>query len=144
MRGLGSASGFTMQLKDLGSLGHIALIQARDQFLALAAKDSRLNKVRSSGLDDTPQFRISIDDKKAGAFGLTPTAINSTLSIAMGGNYVNDFIDRGRVKKFICKPMRLIACSLTILTTGTYATPAMIWCSSLLFPAIIGRLDRHF
>lgn len=99
VRGLGAASGFTMQLKDLGGLGHDALIKARDQFLALAAQDSRLNKVRSSGLDDTPQFRINIDDKKAGAFGLTPTTINSTLSIAVGGNYVNDFIDRGRVKK---------------------------------------------
>lgn len=99
VRGLGAASGFTMQLKDLGGLGHEKLIQARDQFLALAAKDPRLNKVRNSGLDDTPEFRISIDDKKAGAFGLTPANINSTLSIAMGGNYVNDFIDRGRVKK---------------------------------------------
>lgn len=99
VRGLGAASGFTMELKDLGGLGHEALIKARDQFLSLAAQDSRLNKVRSSGLDDTPQFRINIDDKKAGAFGLTPTNINSTLSIAVGGNYVNDFIDRGRVKK---------------------------------------------
>ncbi|MES2580401.1 MAG: efflux RND transporter permease subunit [Pseudomonadota bacterium] len=99
VRGLGAASGFTMQLKDLGGLGHEALIKARDQFLSLAAEDSRLNKVRSAGLDDTPQFRINIDDKKAGAFGLTPTSINSTLSIAIGGNYVNDFIDRGRVKK---------------------------------------------
>ncbi len=99
VRGLGAASGFTMQLKDLGGLGHDALIKARDQFLSLAAQDSRLNKVRSSGLDDTPQFRINIDDKKAGAFGLTPSNINSTLSIAIGGNYVNDFIDRGRVKK---------------------------------------------
>jgi hydrophobe/amphiphile efflux-1 (HAE1) family protein len=99
VRGLGAASGFTMQLKDLAGLGHEALINARDQFLALAAKDPRLNKVRNSGLDDTPQFRISIDDKKAGAFGLSAANINSTLSIAMGGNYVNDFIDRGRVKK---------------------------------------------
>ena len=99
VRGLGAASGFTMQLKDLGGLGHEALMKARDQFLTLAAQDSRLSKVRSSGLDDTPQFRIDIDDKKAGAFGLTPASINSTLSIAVGGNYVNDFIDRGRVKK---------------------------------------------
>jgi hydrophobic/amphiphilic exporter-1 (mainly G- bacteria), HAE1 family len=99
VRGLGAASGFTLQLKDLGGLGHDALIKARDQFLSLASQDSRLSKVRSSGLDDTPQFRINIDDKKAGAFGLTPTNINNTLSIAIGGNYVNDFIDRGRVKK---------------------------------------------
>jgi hydrophobe/amphiphile efflux-1 (HAE1) family protein len=99
VRGLGAASGFTMQLKDLAGLGHAAMMQARDQFLALASEDPRLNKVRSSGLDDTPQFRINIDDKKAGAFGLTPLNINSTLAMAMGGRYVNDFLDRGRVKK---------------------------------------------
>lgn len=99
VRGLGAASGFTMQLKDLAGLGHEAMMQARDQFLAMAADDPRLNKVRSSGLDDTPQFRINIDDKKAGAFGLTPININSTLTMAMGGRYVNDFLDRGRVKK---------------------------------------------
>lgn len=99
VRGLGAASGFTMQLKDLAGLGHEAMMQARDQFLAMAADDPRLNKVRSSGLDDTPQFRINIDDKKAGAFGLTPANINSTLTMAMGGRYVNDFLDRGRVKK---------------------------------------------
>jgi len=99
VRGLGAASGFTMQLKDLAGLGHVAMMQAREQFLAIAADDPRLNKVRSSGLDDTPQFRINIDDKKAGAFGLTPININNTLTMAMGGRYVNDFLDRGRVKK---------------------------------------------
>jgi len=99
VRGLGAASGFTMQLKDLAGLGHAAMMQARDQFLAIAADDPRLTKVRSSGLDDTPQFRINIDDKKAGAFGLTPININNTLTMAMGGRYVNDFLDRGRVKK---------------------------------------------
>lgn len=99
VRGLGAASGFTMQLKDLAGLGHEAMLAARDQFIATASDDPRLNKVRSSGLDDTPQFRIDIDDKKAGAFGLAPVNINSTLAIAMGGRYVNDFLDRGRVKK---------------------------------------------
>ncbi|CAG0953298.1 Multidrug efflux pump subunit AcrB [Methylophilaceae bacterium] len=99
VRGLGQSSGFTLQLKDLGGLGHEALLQARDHFISLATEDTRLSKVRANGLDDTPLFRINIDDKKAGAFNLATEDINSTLSIAMGGSYVNDFLNKGRVKK---------------------------------------------
>jgi HAE1 family hydrophobic/amphiphilic exporter-1 len=99
VRGLGQSSGFTMQLRDLGGKGHEALIAARDRFLELAGQDARLNRVRSTGLDDTPEFRIAIDDEKSGAFNLSTSAINSTMSIAMGGDYVNDFIHNGRVKK---------------------------------------------
>ncbi|MEZ0231566.1 MAG: efflux RND transporter permease subunit [Methylophilaceae bacterium] len=99
VRGLGQSGGFTLQLKDLGGLGHEALLKARDQFIDIASKDSRLTKIRPNGLDDTPMFRLDIDDKKSGAFNLTTSTINSTLSIAMGGSYVNDFINKGRVKK---------------------------------------------
>jgi hydrophobe/amphiphile efflux-1 (HAE1) family protein len=99
VRGLGQSGGFTMQLRDLAGKGHDALMATRDQFLEIAGRDSRLTKVRSTGLEDTPQFRVDIDDEKAGAFNLPTTAINSTLSLAMGGNYVNDFIHNGRVKK---------------------------------------------
>src|SRR5690606_37796918 len=84
VRGLGQSSGFTLQLKDLGGAGHEALLQARDQFIALATQDSRLTKVRANGLDDTPMFRIDIDDRKSGAFNLATADINSTLSMAMG------------------------------------------------------------
>ncbi|HWU83546.1 MAG TPA: efflux RND transporter permease subunit [Methylophilaceae bacterium] len=99
VRGLGQSAGFTMELRDLAGRGHDALIRARDQLLDMANGDPRLNKVRSTGLDDTPQFRVDIDDQKAGAYGLSTTNINSTLSIAMGGNYVNDFLNQGRVKR---------------------------------------------
>jgi hydrophobe/amphiphile efflux-1 (HAE1) family protein len=99
VRGLGQSGGFTMQLRDLAGKGHEALMAARDQFLEIAGRDPRLTKVRSTGLDDTPEFRIDIDDDKAGAYNLPTTAINSTLSLAMGGDYVNDFIHNGRVKK---------------------------------------------
>lgn len=99
VRGLGQSGGFNMQLRDLAGKGHEALMAARDQFLEIASKDSRLTKVRATGLDDTPQFRVDIDDEKAGAFSLPTAAINSTLSLAMGGNYVNDFIHNGRVKR---------------------------------------------
>ncbi|MGJ7537216.1 MULTISPECIES: efflux RND transporter permease subunit [unclassified Variovorax] len=99
VRGLGSNAGFDVQLQDLGGIGHEALAQAREQFLALAKKDPALSQVRSNNLDDTPQFAIDIDDRKASALGLSTSDINDTLSSAMGGSYVNDFINNGRVKK---------------------------------------------
>ncbi|MBB2495344.1 efflux RND transporter permease subunit [Aquipseudomonas ullengensis] len=99
IRGLGESSGFTLQLKDVGGVDHDALIAARDQFLALAAHSDKLVGVRSTGLDDTPELRVAIDDRKSGAFSLATADINSTLGTAMGGSYVNDFIHNGRVKK---------------------------------------------
>ena len=99
VRGLGQSSGFDLQLKDLAGLGHDALVAAREQFIALARQDPRLLGVRSNGLDDAPQLKISIDDHKAGALSLSTSDINSTLSTALGGTYVNDFLNQGRVKK---------------------------------------------
>jgi hydrophobe/amphiphile efflux-1 (HAE1) family protein len=99
IRGLGSASGWTVQLQDQGGLGHEGLLKARDQFLALARQHPALAQVRYSGLDDAPQLGIAVDERRAGALGLATADINSTLSIALGGTYVNDFVDQGRVKK---------------------------------------------
>jgi HAE1 family hydrophobic/amphiphilic exporter-1/multidrug efflux pump len=99
VRGLGSNAGFDVQLQDLGGIGHEALVQAREQFLSLARKDPALSQVHSNNLDDTPQFAIDIDDRKAAALSLSTSDINDTLSSAMGGSYVNDFINNGRVKK---------------------------------------------
>ncbi|HEU5080325.1 MAG TPA: efflux RND transporter permease subunit [Opitutaceae bacterium] len=96
---LGTASGFDLRLTDNGSLGHDALMQARNQLLGLAAADKRLRNVRPNGLEDTPQYKIDIDQEKAAALGVSLADINSTLSAAWGSAYVNDFIDRGRVKK---------------------------------------------
>jgi hydrophobe/amphiphile efflux-1 (HAE1) family protein len=99
INGLGTSSGFDMQLKDLGGAGQDALMSAKNKLLALAAKDSSLSQVRFNGLEDTPQFSLDIDDKKAGAMNVASSDIGDTLSDALGGSYVNDFIDRGRVKK---------------------------------------------
>ncbi|MEO5342612.1 MAG: efflux RND transporter permease subunit [Gammaproteobacteria bacterium SHHR-1] len=96
---LGTSTGFNVQLQDRGALGHEALMAARGQFLGLAAKDPRLVGVRPNGMEDTAEFRMEIDRAKAGALGIDLNEINETLSIAWGGGYVNDFLDRGRVKK---------------------------------------------
>lgn len=96
---LGNASGFDFQLMDTGNVGHETLMGARNQLLGLAAGHSMLVGVRPNGLNDEPQFQVDIDREKAGALGLTITDINSTLSAAWGSAYVNDFMDRGRVKR---------------------------------------------
>jgi multidrug efflux pump len=96
---LGNATGFDFELLDRGGVGHEKLMEARNQLLGLAAKDPTLMAVRPNGLDDEPQYRFAIDREKASAFGLTIEDINNTLSAAWGSGYVNDFIDRGRVKR---------------------------------------------
>jgi multidrug efflux pump len=96
---LGNATGFDMELLDRGNLGHSALMAARNQLLGMAGKDPRLVAVRPNGLNDEPEYKFDIDREKASAFGLTIADVNSTLSGAWGSEYVNDFIDRGRIKK---------------------------------------------
>ncbi len=97
---LGTATGFDFQLIDQGGLGHEALTNARNQLLGMVAKhNDTVVGVRPNGLEDTPQFRVDIDQEKAQSLGVAISDINSTLSTALGGSYVNDFIDRGRVKK---------------------------------------------
>jgi multidrug efflux pump len=96
---LGTSSGFNLQLQDLGGLGHEALMQARNQFLGMAAQDKRLVGVRPNGQEDNPQFKLDVDQEKATALGVSLTDINSIFSTAWAASYVNDFIDKGRVKK---------------------------------------------
>jgi hydrophobe/amphiphile efflux-1 (HAE1) family protein len=96
---LGTANGFDMFLQDRGGAGHEALMAARNQLLGLAAKDPALTAVRPNGQDDTPQYGVDIDTARAGALGLSVADINTTLTTAWGSTYVNDFIDKGRVKK---------------------------------------------
>lgn len=96
---LGTANGFDLQLQDRGGIGHEALMNARNQLLDLAAQSDLLTRVRPNGLDDSPQYRIYVDQEKASVLGLDLAEINNTLSMIWGGSYVNDFIDRGRVKK---------------------------------------------
>ncbi|MDO9600171.1 MAG: efflux RND transporter permease subunit [Azoarcus sp.] len=96
---LGTSNGFNVMLQDRAGLGHAALVGARNQFLGMAAQDKRLVGVRPNGQDDTPEYQLDIDHAKAGALGVTVADINDTLSTAWGGTYVNDFLDRGRIKK---------------------------------------------
>ncbi len=96
---LGTSSGFDVQIKDTGGVGHAALLNARNQVLGMAAQNPKLMQVRPSGQEDANQFHIDIDKEKAGAMGVSLADINATLSTALGGTYVNDFMDRNRIKK---------------------------------------------
>ena len=96
---LGVTAGFNFQLKASAGQSHEQLLAARNAILGMAAQDKRLAGVRPNGQEDTPQYQINIDQAQAGAMGVSIADINSTMSMAWGGSYINDFIDRGRVKK---------------------------------------------
>ncbi|WP_323844194.1 efflux RND transporter permease subunit [Microbulbifer magnicolonia] len=108
---LGTSGGFNFYLKDNANLGHEALTAARNQFLGMAGQNPLLANVRPNGQEDTPQFRVNIDTAKAAALGLSIADINATLSAAWGGSYIDDFIDRGRVKRVYMQadaPFRMV------------------------------------
>jgi multidrug efflux pump len=96
---LGQANGFDFMLQDRGGLGHEKLMEARNQLLGMAMKNPKLIAVRPNGQDDSPQFKLDIDDVRAGALGVPLASINEVLATAWGSSYVNDFIENGRVKK---------------------------------------------
>ena len=108
---LGNATGFDLQLVDVGGIGHQGLLQARNMMLGMAAQEPRLAQVRPLSLEDAPQLKVKVDQDKARALGLDIGVVNSTISTAWGGSYVNDFIDRGRVKRVFVQadePYRLV------------------------------------
>ncbi len=96
---LGRATGFSLFLQDRGGVGHDALPNARNQLLGMAAQQQNLVGVRPNGMEDAPQLQINVDQLKAQALGVSLSNINQTLAIGWGSTYVNDFVDRGRVKK---------------------------------------------
>jgi len=96
---LGNASGFDFQLLDQANLGHEKLLEARNQLLGMAMADKRLAQVRPNGLEDTPQLKLNVDQAAAGALGIAQADVNDTISTNLGGAYINDFIDRDRVKR---------------------------------------------
>jgi multidrug efflux pump len=108
---LGVAGGYAFYLKDTVGMGHVALTEARNQFLGLAAQSKLLANVRPNGQEDTPQLRIDVDFAKAGALGLSAADINTTLSVAWGSQYIDDFNERGRVKRVVVQadaPYRMV------------------------------------
>ncbi|HEV7402345.1 MAG TPA: efflux RND transporter permease subunit [Chthoniobacteraceae bacterium] len=108
---LGNATGFDVRLVDRAGLGHDALMNARNQMLGMCGQSKIVAKVRPNGLDDTPEYHLEIDQVKASALGLSIADINASLGTILGSTYVNDFIDKGRVKKVFVQgdaPFRML------------------------------------
>jgi hydrophobe/amphiphile efflux-1 (HAE1) family protein len=96
---LGNASGFDLQLQNVSGMSHEDFLRQRDRFMDLARQDPALSGVRFNGVEDQPQLQVSIDRAKAGALGISQQDVNALLSTALGGTYVNDFLDGERVKR---------------------------------------------
>jgi multidrug efflux pump len=111
IRELGNASGFNLFIQDRTGLGREAMLQARNAMLGAAAQNPTVVGVRPNAQADTPQYELEIDNAKAGALSVTTAAINDTLTTAWGGSYINDFLDRGRVKRVFVQadaPFRML------------------------------------
>ena len=108
---LGNSAGFDFQLEDQGSLGHAALVAARNQLLGLAAQNPLVTGVRPQGMEDTAQLKIDLDRDKAAALGVSLADINTTLEADFGSQYVNNFVDGNRVQQVIVQldaPYRML------------------------------------
>ena len=142
---LGVASGFDLFLQDNGGAGHEALTKVRQDYLYAAQQSPLLMQVRANGQEDTPQFRLSIDYEKALALGLSISDINTTLSVAWGSAYVDNFMERSRVKKVYVQSEasarmteldlnkwyvrnnqgQMVPCTAFITTSWTYGSPRL-------------------
>ena len=144
---LGTSSGFDLELMDNANHGHEALTQARNQLLGLAGKHpDMLVQVRPNGMEDTSQYHLYVDQQKAEALGVDISTINATMSTMFGGTYVNDFIDRGRVKKSIFRVMHNSVCFLRIFLNSMSAITTVRWFRSpplLIRRKIRGHLVHH-
>jgi len=99
IRGLGSSAGFTMELQNRNGMSRADFQKARDELLSKAGADERLTNVRLSDLPDVSTLKINTNTRALTTYGVTAASANSTLQTAWGGTYVNDFIDKGRVKR---------------------------------------------
>lgn len=99
IREMGNSNGFDLYLQNTGSLSHADFVAARNQLLGMASQDTRLVGVRPNGSEDGPQFKMNLDYQKAQALGVSVADATNLLSVAFGGTYVNDFLDRGRIKR---------------------------------------------
>ena len=142
---LGVASGFDLYLQDNGGAGHAELTRVRQEYIYAAQQSPLLMQVRANGQDDQPQFKLEIDYEKALALGLSVNDINTTLSVAWGSAYVDNFMERSRVKKVFVQAEadarmteldlnkwyvrnasgQMVPCSAFITTSWDYGSPGL-------------------
>lgn len=99
---LGNATGFEYQLQDRGGIGHEALVNALNKVLAKAnGPETSMTGVRLQGLDDGPMLKMNVDREKAMTLGVDISALHSTIQIAFGSSYVNNFVQGSRVQRVL-------------------------------------------
>jgi HAE1 family hydrophobic/amphiphilic exporter-1 len=125
-------------IKDINGVGHEALLAARDQVLGEMRANNLLTAVRTTNLEDASELRVDVDDRKAAALGLAYSDINSVLSSAMGGTYVNDFLNNGRVKRVYIMGDAQYRMLPRILPNGRCATTRARWCLRSLLQNLLG------
>jgi multidrug efflux pump len=131
IRGLGQSSGFTFELLNTANVDRATFEGLRDKLIAAANADPKLAQVRAATLVDAPQLRVDIDEAKLAVLGLTESDVTATLSTAWGSTYVNDFVDRGRVKRVYVQGLIPRACCPAISSSGMSAPrPMATWCPS--------------
>jgi multidrug efflux pump len=99
IRGMGQSSGFTAEILNTGGLSREEFSARVNQLVAQARQDATFTGVRLNSLPDAPTLNVDVDEQKVGALSLVQSQVDATLATAWGGNYVGDFIDRGRVKR---------------------------------------------
>jgi len=129
IRGLGQSNGFTFELLNTGGLSRTRFLELRNQLLAAAQKDPLLAGVRAATLEDTPQLKVDVDSEKLAVLGLTQGDVDNVLTSAWGSRYVNDFVDRGRVKRVYMQadaPYRALPTDLDKWMVRSSATGEMV------------------
>ena len=101
IRGLGQTDGLDFWVRDINGQGRPYLESQFQQLQQQAKHYQSFENLDKQSNPDKAQLKVDIDQKLALVNGLSQTAINSTLSSAWGGSYINDFIDRGRIKRVI-------------------------------------------
>ena len=99
IRGLGNSDKISFWLQDLKGLGREHLLDAFKQLQDQEDATQDLRNIDKRSNDDQAVLNIKIDHKVAMALGLDVAQINQTISTAWSGSYINDFIDRGRIKR---------------------------------------------
>lgn len=99
IQGFGTSNGFDLRLQDIGGVGHDRLLEARNMLLGMSAQNQSVVGVRPDGLEDAPKLKVNINQEQAAAYNLNMAQVNATIAQAFGGSYINDFIDRGRIKR---------------------------------------------
>lgn len=99
--GLGSTDGLDFWIRDLNGQGQQAL---QDTFKVMQDQTKQFtsfSQLEKQSTDSKSNLNVKVDSKQVIANGLKIDDVNSTLSSAWGSTYINDFIDRGRIKKVI-------------------------------------------